>query len=119
MRRTRKLLAPFLPAQSRRIAKVGDRIHWEGDMANRARSGEVVAVEADRWGTRMEIRWDETENIGWQDGEAVTYTQPTTKIQVSIVESPRWHFEDEYLAKREAAIEEMKARYAAIVAARG
>jgi hypothetical protein len=104
----------FSAATPRRRPRVGDRIHWEGDVANAPRSGEVVAVGAGQ----MDVRWDEAENVGWEDGEAVAYVQPASRLPASILTSARWHFEDEYLAVREAGIAEAVARYAAVSAAR-
>lgn len=54
---------------TRRLPALGDRIHWEGDMANAPRSGRVIELSGRAY---MTIEWDEQESVGWErDGTAV------------------------------------------------
>lgn len=57
---------------------VGSRIHWDGDMANRARNGVVVSITD---GHYMTVRWD--------DGTTAV------RIPVALMRHANWWFNAE------------------------
>ena len=66
----------------------GRTVNYTGDIANAPRTGFIAEIERDRWGTHAVIVWDESESIGWYEGEACTVTNPTTRVSLrQIVEA--------------------------------
>lgn len=66
------------PMQSpKRKPVAGERIYFDGDMANEARDGSVVRTYSTEWGSFMDIRWDCTGEV-------------ETGVPQNLLSSPRW-----------------------------
>jgi hypothetical protein len=94
-----------------RKPQIGDRIYWEGDMANAPRAGKVIALIGQAY---MTVEWDEAESVGWErDGTPVEIRDKFARgLPQSTMTGPRWHYEDEYKAERQRRIEEFRATVA-------
>ena len=64
---------------------IGRTVNYSGDMANAPRTGIVSEIVSDQFSTEAVILWDEDENTGWDDGEAVSYYQPASRIAVHLL----------------------------------
>jgi hypothetical protein len=77
-----------------REAQVGDRVYWDGDMANQPRDGVVIGIEH---GWQLHILWDEDFGDSW--------------VSRNVFSGPRWGFVDEREARRAALLADFASRY--------
>jgi len=76
---------------------VGDRVRWDGDMANIGRDGTVTAVD----GVYMDVKWDEWVPGSYDDDTSSPYSPASRRTPIALLDSARWH---KLSTRRQAAL---------------